>query len=168
MMDGHEVVDRSGDGIANFSPPPPPRIKTLALVAIEPAPVTVNIIFTVGVQAGINSFHADDHRKLLGTFHHPDSAGGGRGAAAPGLYDGDLIGGQRDDCGGNDGDDETNSTPEFFDARYHWFECPSISHIWDQGNCAADWVRYSPLINDCPDLMLSHIYSCFMMQGFQI
>lgn len=101
-------------------------------------------------QAGINGFHGHDHGKLVGTFHHPDLAGGYRGAAPGGPFDGELIGGQRDDCGGNDNnEDETNSTPEFFDARFHWFECPSISHIWDQGNCAADWaIAPTSVMND--------------------
>lgn len=45
------------------------------------------------------------------------------------------------DCGRNEADDEENA-PESFDARYHWFHCPSIGHIWNQGNCAADWVKY--------------------------
>lgn len=57
------------------------------------------------------------------------------------VFGDDVRGGDCDTDGG-DGDD-TNAMPESFDARTHWFECPSISHIWNQGNCAADWVRLS-------------------------
>lgn len=40
-------------------------------------------------------------------------------------------------------DDESNNDGmvENFDARNKWFECTSISHVWNQGNCAADWVN---------------------------
>jgi len=48
----------------------------------------------------------------------------------------DIIGHKEDNHDANG----INDFPENFDARNHWFECVSISHIWNQGNCAADWV----------------------------
>ncbi|XP_050424198.1 cathepsin B-like cysteine proteinase 4 [Adelges cooleyi] len=47
------------------------------------------------------------------------------------------------------GDEGRNNEYEDFDARNHWFECESISHIWNQGNCAADWaIAVTSAIND--------------------
>lgn len=91
-----------------------------------------------GIQAGLNHFHTGDHKKLVGTFRHPNSFVGGE------LIDG----GNGGDCDTNRkrDDDQTNAYPEYFDARYHWFDCPSISHIWNQGNCAADWVQHNILL----------------------
>lgn len=51
--------------------------------------------------------------------------------------------GKAGDCGNYPENNDSNEMPESFDARYHWFQCSSISHIWNQGNCAADWVSYS-------------------------
>ncbi|VVC31898.1 Peptidase C1A, papain C-terminal,Cysteine peptidase, asparagine active site [Cinara cedri] len=98
-------------------------------------------------QAGINSFHTNDYKKLVGSFHYPDGAG-----EILDQYDRDVFG---DNVGGNDcdtnndDDDDFNGIAESFDARYHWFECPSISHIWNQGNCAADWaIAVTSTMND--------------------
>nr|XP_018899985.1 PREDICTED: cathepsin B-like cysteine proteinase 4 isoform X2 [Bemisia tabaci] len=33
----------------------------------------------------------------------------------------------------------TDDYPENFDARNKWTKCPSISHIYDQGNCGSCW-----------------------------
>lgn len=31
--------------------------------------------------------------------------------------------------------------PAEFDARKQWANCPSVSHVYDQGNCGSCWVR---------------------------
>jgi len=71
----------------------------------------------------------------VGTFYHPEWIGLGQEI----FNDGPVKGGDCDNDREND-DGDANQTPESFDARYHWFDCVSISHIWNQGNCAADWV----------------------------
>jgi len=69
----------------------------------------------------------------VGTFYHPEWIGLEHIDGVP------VKGGDCDNDNEDDGGD-ANETPETFDARYHWFNCTSISHIWNQGNCAADWV----------------------------
>lgn len=70
----------------------------------------------------------------MGTFHDSDF-----GQTLESI-NGEVYRGNGGDCNDREENDESNYE-ESFDARYHWFECPSISHIWNQGNCAADWVR---------------------------
>ncbi|XP_060875895.1 uncharacterized protein LOC132949133 [Metopolophium dirhodum] len=98
----------------------------------------------VAWQAGINSFHTNDHKKLVGTFYHPEWIG-----LEHETFDGVPVkGGDCDNDNEDDGGD-ANETPETFDARYHWFNCTSISHIWNQGNCAADWaISVTSAMND--------------------
>ncbi|CAH1725047.1 unnamed protein product [Aphis gossypii] len=92
-------------------------------------------------QAGVNSFHTNDHKKLVGTFYHPDAD-----ILDHEAFESTAVNGG--DCD-NDGDGDANEVPESFDARYHWFDCTSISHIWNQGNCAADWaISVTSAMND--------------------
>lgn len=72
----------------------------------------------------------------MGTFHHAETGDQVLDPFDRDLFDDSLRG---CDCETDD-EDDTNGIEESFDARFHWFNCPSISHIWNQGNCAADWV----------------------------
>lgn len=81
----------------------------------------------------------NDYKKLVGSFHDPVGADGILDPFDRDVFGDDVKGG---DCDTNDDGGDTNGIEESFDARYNWFQCPSISHIWNQGNCAADWVRY--------------------------
>lgn len=77
----------------------------------------------------MNNFSASDYNNIVGTWDL--------------LKDNeslDLIGYKIINHNHDENNGPSNSIPETFDARYNWFECVSISHIWNQGNCAADWV----------------------------
>lgn len=80
-------------------------------------------------QAGHNDFVKSDYENVAGTWglHHHDKQF-------------DMIR-HKWENNPDDTGDQSNSMPERFDARLHWFQCESIGHIWNQGNCAADWVR---------------------------
>jgi len=101
------------------------------------------MFYIICVQAGINSFHTNDYKKLVGTFHHTEVDG-----QVLDPFDRDVFGDdiKKSDCETDGEDSDTNGVEESFDARFHWFDCPSISHIWNQGSCAADWVYNNNLL----------------------
>ncbi|CAH1725050.1 unnamed protein product [Aphis gossypii] len=88
----------------------------------------------VSWEAGINHFSTSNYKNIVGTWGHQQNDK---------MID--IIGHKEDNHDANG----FNGFPENFDARNHWFECVSISHIWNQGNCAADWaISVTSAIND--------------------
>ncbi|XP_050423966.1 cathepsin B-like cysteine proteinase 4 [Adelges cooleyi] len=80
--------------------------------------------------AGVNRFNTDDHIHLVGTVH-------GGASSHVQIDHNEYFRGA--DCEDNNDQDDQSNTEEFFDARDEWFHCPSLWHVWNQGNCAADW-----------------------------
>ncbi|XP_022174317.1 cathepsin B-like [Myzus persicae] len=86
-------------------------------------------------EAGINQLGTSDYKNIVGTWGFQKNG-----------KEIDIIGRKDNNHGTDDG---SNDMPETFDARNKWFECVSIAHIWNQGNCAADWaISVTSAIND--------------------